>query len=155
MARTASSVITDARQGQSGDLRRRQRNYLISMGIRTACFLALVLINLSTHFLTYSAALDVFASRDLSWQTVADWTPHKQHAHPDPAPVPILGKWTAATVGSATPASTALLLASSSTAAPSMDSSNVVRVAAWYVLPHLSSPPCSPLPSSSARPVMA
>ena len=39
--------------------------------------LALVLINLSTHFLTHPVALDVFAARDLSWQIVADWTPHK------------------------------------------------------------------------------
>lgn len=57
MARTASSVITDARQGQSGDLRRRQRNYLISMGIRTACFLALVLINHPVRWLFLVGAL--------------------------------------------------------------------------------------------------
>ena len=40
----SAAVITDARAGQSKDIHRRQRNYLISMAVRTGCFLALVLI---------------------------------------------------------------------------------------------------------------
>ena len=78
--------------------------------------LALVLINLSTHFLTHPVALDVFAARDLSWQIVADWTPHKRHANPNPPPA----ESTTTTVGSATLMGTALSLASSSTAAPTV-----------------------------------
>lgn len=59
MARSApsTSLITDARHGQSDDLQRRQRNYLISMAIRTACFLALVLINHPVRWLFLVGAL--------------------------------------------------------------------------------------------------
>ena len=36
--------ITSARTGRSADIKRRQSQYLISMGIRTVCFLLAVLI---------------------------------------------------------------------------------------------------------------
>ena len=75
--------------------------------------LTLSLIVLSTRFVTHPAALDVF---DLSWQIVADWTPHIGHANPNPPPA----ESTTTTVGSATLMGTALSLASSSTAAPTV-----------------------------------
>lgn len=37
-----STVITDARSGRSEDLERRQRNYAVTMAIRTACFFGVV-----------------------------------------------------------------------------------------------------------------
>lgn len=36
-------TVTDARSGMSKDIKSRQRRYLISMAIRTACFLVAVL----------------------------------------------------------------------------------------------------------------
>lgn len=41
--RQAGHVITEARPSASDDLERRQRRYLISMAIRTACFIGLVI----------------------------------------------------------------------------------------------------------------
>ena len=40
--------ITTATRGHSADIGARQRRYLISMGIRTACFIAAVLVFLAT-----------------------------------------------------------------------------------------------------------
>jgi fatty acid desaturase len=40
--------ITTAEHGRSDDIDARQRRYLISMGIRTACFIAAVLVFVTT-----------------------------------------------------------------------------------------------------------
>lgn len=42
-SRRAGHVITEARPPASDDLEKRQRRYLISMAIRTACFIGLVI----------------------------------------------------------------------------------------------------------------
>ena len=39
-----AAVITDAHPGRSRDLRKRQTRYLITMGFRIACFLAVIVV---------------------------------------------------------------------------------------------------------------
>ncbi|RPD61430.1 hypothetical protein L227DRAFT_68773 [Lentinus tigrinus ALCF2SS1-6] len=83
--------------------------------------LALVLIALSTRYLTHPAAFDAFSTRSPSWSSVKDWTPHKRHAAPDPVPATSA----ATTVDNAKPTGTDLSLAPSASSVPTqVDSSN-------------------------------
>ncbi|KAI0697498.1 hypothetical protein C8T65DRAFT_710377 [Cerioporus squamosus] len=79
----------------------------------TVVFLPLVLIfiALSTRYLTHPAAFDALSSRSPSWSSVKDWTPHKRHAAPEPAPATSA----ATTVGDSKPTATDLSLAPSAT----------------------------------------
>ncbi len=43
-ARNASTLITDAQPGRSKDLRGREIRYLITMGFRIACFIAVIFV---------------------------------------------------------------------------------------------------------------
>jgi Protein of unknown function (DUF3099) len=49
--------VTEARRGTSDDLAQRQRRYLISMGIRTACFVLAVIVHGPLRWVLISAAL--------------------------------------------------------------------------------------------------
>jgi hypothetical protein len=49
--------VTEARRGASDDLAQRQRRYLISMGIRTACFVLAVIVHGPLRWVLISAAL--------------------------------------------------------------------------------------------------
>jgi DUF3099 family protein len=49
--------VTGVRTSLTADIRRRQRRYAISMGIRTACFVATVLTHGPTRWVLFAAAL--------------------------------------------------------------------------------------------------
>jgi len=49
--------VTEARRGKSDDLAQRQRRYLISMGIRTLCFVTAVIVHGPLRWVLISAAL--------------------------------------------------------------------------------------------------
>jgi hypothetical protein len=49
--------VTGARRGSSDDLAQRQRRYLISMGIRTACFLLAVVTHGPLRWILLAAAI--------------------------------------------------------------------------------------------------
>lgn len=54
--REAPVVITSARSGRSADIRRREVRYLLSMGIRTACFVLAVLVSGPLRWVLVAAA---------------------------------------------------------------------------------------------------
>ncbi|KAJ7689480.1 hypothetical protein B0H17DRAFT_937412 [Mycena rosella] len=66
--------------------------------------MALILITASTRYLTHPAAFDMFSEPTLNWETLSnrasDWTPHKRH--PQPAPAPADNANAASTLGSLT-----------------------------------------------------
>ncbi len=84
----------------------------------------LVLIALSTRYLTHPAAFDVLSARTPKWAAVKDWTPHKRHAAPDPAPATS----EATTVDNAKPTGTNLSLNPTATAAPTPVSGGDTKV---------------------------
>jgi hypothetical protein len=49
--------VTEARRGSSDDLKQRQRRYLISMGVRTVCFVLAVVVTGPLRWVLVSAAL--------------------------------------------------------------------------------------------------
>ena len=89
----------------------------------------LVFIGLSTRYLSHPAALDVLSSRSSSWASLSDWTPHKRHAFPDPAPAETSP---ATTIGSSSVTGTSLTLASASLVAAVPATSTSTASAPWY-----------------------
>lgn len=54
---SATVRITDARTAHSDDLRRRQLRYLMSMGVRTLCFVGAVIVDSWLRWVLLAAAL--------------------------------------------------------------------------------------------------
>jgi len=52
-----SVTITSARESRSADIRRRQTRYLISMGIRTVCFVLAIVVSGPLRWVLVAAAL--------------------------------------------------------------------------------------------------
>jgi Protein of unknown function (DUF3099) len=51
------SVITDARPGASEEMWRRQKRYMITMGFRTACFLAMLVVPGAWRWVLFAGAV--------------------------------------------------------------------------------------------------
>lgn len=61
---SADTLITDARHGRSKDLRGREVRYLVTMGFRIACFVALIFVpsnSLRLGLVVAAAVLPAFA----------------------------------------------------------------------------------------------
>ena len=104
--------------------------------------LVLVLVALSTRYLAHPAAFDILASRAPNWSAAKDWTPHKRHAEPDPAPQ----TQEATTVDSGKPTDTSLSLNPTATSLPTSVSGGDTTVP--WVAPVLPTPFPQPFDST-------
>ncbi|MGJ6981131.1 DUF3099 domain-containing protein [Aestuariimicrobium soli] len=85
-----ATSVTDAQPGRSEDRHRRQRNYLISMGIRVACFFGLIVTPGPWRWAFAAGAIVIpaFAVMLANVSSKPYTAPTAPDESDDPAPVP-------------------------------------------------------------------